>query len=261
MKFTIIICLVCFSLLSCTAKNNKQFIKASKFGVVRACLDPSKHYLKISSIKSRTSYLEKAYNYHPIEHPQYFIPWDFSKDGYLDYIFIEKQQAQYVAKGSVSKIRLVICKSQIKRRNSLSYTRFYPKFSIYESSFPNFQVESHSIKKVKNTLILRRNYYEHNWGSDSTVNIYEFDKKVNGFKLLEQEIISSSGDGYRSDSQDNYDYKNGTLTKDLNCGLYTGPCKTGLSRYSFKSRIIKLSEQKDIFRPQVSQKELQANHQ
>lgn len=261
MKFYIIICLVCFSLTSCTTKKldhfSTQLTQPNKLDVVRACLDSSRHFYKISNIQSRTSYLEKAYDYYPIENSKGFIPWDFSKDGKLDYIFLEKQKAQYVSKGSVPKIHLVICKSQVKENNVLTYTRYIPEFTLYESILPDFQAESHRIKKLKDTLLINRNYHEHNWGSDSTINIYKYDALAKDFVLVEQEITSNSGDGYRNDIQEVYDYQRGTLTKDTSCGQFTGPCKPGQSRYTFKSRMIKLSEQKDTFSSQVSTKSLQ----
>ena len=245
-----------FSVACSSTKNISQYVIAHNNSVVQACLDSTKQYHQVSTIKSRTSYLEKAYDYQPITAKKGFVAWDFNEDKKLDYIFIEKQQKQTFKKNqTIAKVRLVICASQ-GSQNSAQYKRILPNFTLYESILPDFQAEAHKIRVHKSDLIISRSYHEHNWGSDQVLNFYQYDIKHSDFKLVNQEILSNSGDGYRNDTQETYDYQNRRYTKKQTCGQFVGPCQSGVKKGSFKVKSIYLSNSFDIFQAQISSKNL-----
>lgn len=81
---TIFFCLV--ALLNAACSNSKEAsldTTAKTISIVSSCFDPSNIYHHVSTIKSRTSYLEEPYNYQPIIDSKGFIAWDFTKDNRL----------------------------------------------------------------------------------------------------------------------------------------------------------------------------------
>ena len=98
------------------------------------CLDRKRQYLPISTILSRTSYMDKATAYQPIQNKQGFIKQDYNQDNKQDFIFLERKQD----KGQ--NIRLVFCQS-----NKQGYQRRFPPFPIYESDLPDFQTSFQKI--------------------------------------------------------------------------------------------------------------------
>lgn len=252
-RIFIVLCVAFFVATACS-RNKKLAHRAiaNKNNIIQACFDLSGNYRQVTTIKSRTSYLEKAYDYQPVISENGFIAWDFTKDGRLDYIFIEKQQKPTLKKGQGSpKVRLVICKSRIDQNSIVRYQRVLPNFTLYESVHSDFQAESHKIRVEKNELILSRSYHEHNWGSDQTINSYQYNTQKSDFILVKQHLISSSGDGYRNDTLENYDFRDGQYLKTRHCGEFVGVCKTGQESGSFRGRTIKLSNSLDIFQSKV----------
>lgn len=256
-QIIIFFCLVVFLNAACSnTKKTSLRPTANKNSIIDACSDPSKKYHHVTTIKSRTSYLEKSYDYQPVIDPKGFIAWDFTKDNRLDYIFIEKQQKRNETQDDNGlKIRLVICKSHTNHKDFVRYQRMLPNFSLYQSILPDFQVESHRISTKKEKLILRRNYHEHNWGSDETINTYQYDTLRKDFILVEQELTSSSGDGYRNDTHESYDFNDGQYITTRKCGAFVGPCKPNNSSGSFYAKSISLSSSVNIFQLQVVSKD------
>jgi len=252
---------ICMVLISCSKTrmdSNPQSGKATKDRIISDCFDHQNKFKPVLTIRSRTSYLEKAYDYRPVESAKGFIAWDFTLDGKLDYIFIEKMITDEENKQTYdsSKIRLVICGSNTKKDKAVNYARIMPHFSLYESYLPDFQAESYKISVVAKKLIIRRNYHEHNWGSDETINTYLYDTNRKDFYLAHQDISSTSGDGYRNDIFESYDHVLGIYSKKHSCGAYVGPCKPLNITGRFRTRLIYLSSAKDIFSPAIQHKDL-----
>jgi len=174
-----------------------------------------------------------------------------------DYIFIEKQKKHNDKQDESSlNVRLVICKSHTNHNNVVRYQRMVPKFSLYQSILTDFQVESHRISVQKEKLILKKNYHEHNWGNDKTINSYQYDILRKEFILVAQELTSSSGDGYRNDTHESYDFSAGQYFKTHHCSVFVGSCKSNRSSGSFHTKSIYLSNSVNIFLLQVQKKDL-----
>ena len=199
------------------SKSNDTQIDFPTLPIPHSCLDASYVYQPVKNIHSRTSYLDLAADYQPIQQPNGFIQHDFTHDGKLDYLFIEREKKPL----NSSKIRLVVCESSRK-----GYQRRLPHFPIYESESHDFQANSQIIEMTKNgELILTDNRHEHNWGSDSIRRVYRYNTALADFELASQEVTSSSGDGLRSDTYDIFFFSTNRYIRRSTCGGLEEGCK------------------------------------
>lgn len=222
--------LVSLTMFGCSNINpakTQQTPPINKWGIALSCQDHSGKYLPVKVIQSRTSYLEKASTYQPIKQADGIIANDFTKDGKVDFIFIEKQRKLLENTGRITpnKFRLVICESRTD-----SYLRITPAFTVYESDLPDFQAGWQSIQIKNDDLILENSYHEHNWGGDRTTNSYQYDAHLKDFAIVKQEITSNSGDGYRSDRYESYDLRKQRYEKIIKCGEFEEGCQSSTSR-------------------------------
>ncbi len=179
-----------------------------------SCKDPQKKYQPISTILSKGAYNTKAQTYQPIISSKGFISTDFDGNDYIDLIFIERHE---------SDIRLISC---------INSKRKIMPFKIHETNKADFQTISESIRVDGKSLILSINRHEHNWGSDSETSHYQYHRGK--FILEKREIISSSGDGMRSDTYAFYDFVKKRFKTSSTCGSLEEGCKPR----TLKGRII-----------------------
>ena len=209
---------LCFFLSACHPIVKKTTsINQGKLPIPPSCLDKRQQYQAITSIQSRSSYLDKARPYKPIQSKSGFIKQDYNQDTKDDFIFIERKRDKS------NKLRLVFCES--KRQG---YQRKLPPFPLYESDLPDFQTSYQQINLQNNTLTLSDFRHEHNWGSDSTISTYRYNHQLKDFELMRREISSSSGDGMRSDIEESYFLSTRRYIKKSSCGAMEDNCH---SRY------------------------------
>lgn len=210
--------LVLFSplfLLGCAYTGNQlqntiDFTKPSNIPSV--CKDSTNKFLPIRSILLRSSYNQKAQDYQPIDDPKGFIVADINQDQMLDFLFIER---------SGSNIRLISCLS----KNNNNVRRVTP-FKVHEMIELDFQTIFESIQFKAGKLQLFINKHEHNWGSDTETRHYSYNKKNHDFILDRQEVISSSGDGLRSDTYEFFDFVGKRYKKTSTCGYLEEVCQS-----------------------------------
>ncbi len=195
-----------------------------------ACQDSKKKYLPVKSILSKSAYNAKAKKYQPIVDPKGFLSIDFNKDGYPDFHFLER---------SGKDIRLISCLSSVKR-----YQRRITPFVVHETIKPDFQTISESIMTSGNSLVLTISRHEHNWGSDTEISAYGYNKTKNEFLLTSREITSNSGDGMRSDTFEFYDLKNNRYKSTGKCGALEEGCRP----YTKSGRIAPLKKPATLLR-------------
>lgn len=185
----------------------------------KTCLDPSRHYYPVNQLTTITSLNSKPKNYTPINAAKNIIRHDFNNDKFTDYIFIELMK-----KAPQDKARFVICTSSRK-----NHIRRLPNFSIHINTKPDFQNIYERIEWKNNQLILSTFKSEHNWGSDDEIAHYRYDTKRNDFILVSHELVSSSGDGLRSDTYEFYDYDNQRYKQENTCGNLEEGCQNSKS--------------------------------
>ncbi len=189
-------------------------VNAVSLPIPSFCLDRKQQYQPISTILSRTNYIDKATAYRPIQNKQGFIKQDYNQDSKQDYIFLERKQEKS------QNIRLVFCQS-----NKQGYQRRFPPFPIYESDLPDYQTSYQKIS-LKNTYLQLSDFrHEHNWGSDSTISTYYYNKALSDFELIRRETNSSSGDGLRSDTEESYFLTTKRFIKKSTCGGLEENCQ------------------------------------
>jgi len=191
---------------SVTVKNPTQLSH-----IPQNCLEPKKQFRPIKTILSKSSYNVKAQTYHPIIDSKGFISTDFNQDGKADFHFLERYK---------NDIRLISCLSSRKK-----YQRRPTPFNVHETIGADFQTIYEVIRSKGKILTLIVNRHEHNWGSDSEVSHYVYDKKSRSFLMTEQEITSSSGDGLRSDTVERYDLEKKRYQRSSTCGSMEEGCK------------------------------------
>jgi len=210
--------LLCLPLLLLGCKSGikpSASVNAVSLPIPSFCLDRKRQYQPISTILSRTSYLDKATAYHPIQNKQGFIKQDYNQDGRQDFIFLEQKQ------GKSRNIRLVFCQSDRQ-----GYQRRYPPFPIYESDLPDYQASYQKISLINAYLQLSDFKHEHNWGSDSTISTYRYNRGLDDFELIRRETNSSSGDGLRSDTEESYFLTTKRFIKKSTCGGLEENCQS-----------------------------------
>ncbi len=180
-----------------------------------ACIDQSKLYQPVSHLNTISSLNAKTESYRPVSTPKGIIAQDFNTDQRNDYIFIES-----LTKKKPVKARLVVCMS-----NKNNYIRKLPKFPIHVNTKPDFQNIVERIEWKNKMLILSTFKSEHNWGSDADIKHYRYEKKHQDFILVSQELISSSGDGLRSDTADFYNFDQRSYKTTNNYGNLEEGCK------------------------------------
>ena len=224
---------VSFLLCAChPAVKKAASTNQGKLPIPNPCLDKGEQYQVISKIQSRTSYLDKAHPYKPIQSISGFIKQDYNQDAKDDFIFIERKRDKS------SKLRLIFCESK-----NHGYQRRLPPFPLYESDLPDFQTSYQQISLQNNTLTLGDFRHEHNWGSDSTINTYRYNQQLKDFELIRREISSSSGDGLRSDIEESYFLNTRRYIKKSSCGALEDNCH---SRYQ-TGRILALETPPTLF--------------
>ena len=167
-------------------KNKTSTSFATLQDIPQQCKDFNNNYKVVSAILSKSTYNVKAQSYQPIHDPKGFISTDFDNNGVSDLLFIERHG---------SNIRLISC---------INLKRKITPFKIHETIEADFQTISESVRLKGNSLVLSINRHEHNWGSDSETSHYSFHSGQ--LRLDQREIISSSGDGMRSDTVEFYDF-------------------------------------------------------
>ena len=215
MNKILLLAIIIFTLSACAHVKtkptpiNKKIEVASEFAsIASACKDPKGKYQPVSTILSKGTYNAKEQPYKPMNG---FIEQDFNHDKKLDFLFLERLD---------SDIRLITCFSKKNR-----YQRNITPFKVHETVGVDFQTISESISVNGSTLVLTVNRHEHNWGSDSEISHYTYHSDYKDFVLEQLETISSSGDGYRSDTEDFYDVKNKRFKRSSVCGGMEEGCK------------------------------------
>jgi len=179
------------------------------------CIDQSEQYHVASQLTSITSLNTKAQDYSPVVATKGLLIKDFNADKHEDYIFIESKKTK-----QGNKARLVLCIS-----SNSTFLRKLPAFPIHINSKPDFQTSHQRIEWKNQRLVLSRFKSEHNWGSDEDNKHYRYDKKLKQFILTTHELISSSGDGLRSDTYELYDFDKRTYINQNQCGRLEEACK------------------------------------
>ncbi len=180
-----------------------------------SCIDQTRSYMPTSHLTTITSLNAKAKTYSPVKAPKGIIEQDFNIDKQKDYIFIESLPAKHQVKA-----RLVICISSTN-----NYFRKLPDFPIHVNTKPDFQSIVERIEWKNKKLLLSTFKSEHNWGSDDEIKKYRYDKKRQDFILTSQELVSSSGDGLRSDTTEFYNFDKRSYKSTNNCGNLEEGCK------------------------------------
>lgn len=185
-----------------------------------ACIDQTKLYQPVSYLNTVTSLNAKTESYSPVSAPKGIIKQDLNTDKHNDYIFIESLRENHHVKA-----RLVLCMSSAN-----NYSRTLPKFPIHVNTKPDFQSIVERIEWKNKQLVLSIFKSEHNWGSDDDIKHYRYDKKHQDFILISQELVSSSGDGLRSDTTDFYNFDKRSFQSTNNCGSLEEGCKNTKTR-------------------------------
>ena len=201
-----------------------------------ACLDKTGQFTPIKSIKTKTSYLQKPSDYSPVKAINGIIKSDFNNDKVIDYVFLEK----VIRTNKHSQARLVLCIS-----SGQAYQRKLPPFPVHINTEPDFQSIHERIEWNNNQLILSTFKHEHNWGSDDEINHYHYSIKDKGFILDRRELVSSSGDGLRSDTHVIYDLKTLHYQSKLHCGRLEEACRP----YQHKGEIVYPKIKSSLFNP------------
>jgi hypothetical protein len=207
-----------FFLFSCShIKDKKNSYKHTVLPTT--CLDQLRHYYPVEQLTTITSLNSKPKKYSPINAAKNIIKNDFNNDKFMDYIFIE-----LIKKAPQDKARLVICTS-----SENNHMRRLPNYPIHINTKPDFQSIYERIEWKNNQLILSTFKSEHNWGSDDEIAHYRYDTKRSDFILVSHELVSSSGDGLRSDTYEFYDYDHQRYKSKNTCGNLEEGCQSSKS--------------------------------
>ena len=201
----------------------------NKLGIPASCLDSSGRYEPVKTITTRLSYNEKAHSYQPVNNQKGWIEHDFNNDGKKDYVFLERAK-------KTNKLRLATCIDNIHKATT---------FIIHEEKAADFQTIYEIIRLYQDKLQLITNRHEHNWGSDSEISLYRYDKRIKDFVLIERLIESTSGDGLRSDTEEHYNLINKRYRRSNQCGSLEEACQSQLQ----KGRIILSHSLNTLFKP------------
>ncbi len=209
--------LFCLAFLSgCVPENikNSQSVLVNKGenkpGIPTHCLDPSGQFKPVKTIITRLNYNEKAHVYQPIQNKKGLISQDFNNNGKMDYLFVERSKA-------TQKLRLASCIDHVYKAT---------RFIIHEEKQPDFQSIHEAIRLYQGKLQLSINKHEHNWGSDNETSLYRYDKQRKDFVLIERLLVSSSGDGLRSDTEEHYNLLNKRYRRSSQCGSLEEACRS-----------------------------------
>ena len=202
-----------------------------------ACLEKTGTFTPVKNIKTKTSFLEKEKRYSPIKANNGTIKSDFNNDNTPDYFFIENNLTNIQ-----SKPQLVLCISSGRH-----YQRKLPPFPIHVNTKPDFQSIHERIEWKNNQLILSVFKYEHNWGSDDELNSYHYSNKNQDFILDKRELVSSSGDGMRSNTHTIYNLKSLRYQKKSQCGSQEEACHP----YQLKGHITFPKVKPSLFNPRT----------